>query len=62
LSATLPWRKFWESRNEADLKEVLTHHLIRWAMKKYKRLRGQTPAGMDWLNAVRQRQPSLFAH
>lgn len=37
-------------------------HLQRWAMQKYKRLRGKPAKAWAWLIAVRQRQPGLFAH
>ncbi len=37
-------------------------YLVRWAMHKFKRLRGRPTRAWAWLNAVRQRQPRLFAH
>lgn len=37
-------------------------HLVRWAMQKFKRLRGKPQRAWDWVNAVRRRNPSLFAH
>lgn len=37
-------------------------HLVRWAMQKFKRLRGKPSRAWDWLEAARQRQPKLFAH
>jgi len=37
-------------------------HLVRWAMQKFKRLRGKPARARAWLDAVRQRQPKLFAH
>ena len=40
----------------------INEHLVRWAMQKYKRLRGQPTKAWDWLDAVRQHQPGLFAH
>ncbi len=40
----------------------IDQHLVRWAMQKFKRLRGKPQRAWDWLNAVRQRQPELFAH
>jgi group II intron reverse transcriptase/maturase len=36
--------------------------LHRWAMQKFKRLRGRTHRAWSWLAAVRQHQPRLFAH
>ena len=40
----------------------IDEYLIRWAMHKYKRLRGRPTRARAWLKAVRQRQPRLFAH
>ena len=40
----------------------IDQHLVRWAMQKYKRLRGRTLRAWAWLEAVRQHQPTLFAH
>ena len=40
----------------------IDQHLVRWAMQKYKRLRGRTLKAWAWLEAVRQHQPKLFAH
>ena len=40
----------------------IDQHLVRWAMQKYKRLRGRPERAWAWLEAVRQHQPALFAH
>jgi hypothetical protein len=40
----------------------IDQHLVRWAMQKFKRLRGKVMRAWAWLNAVRQHQPRLFAH
>jgi len=40
----------------------IDQHLVRWAMQKFKRLRGKPIRAWEWLNAVRQHQPELFAH
>ena len=40
----------------------IDQHLVRWALQKYKRLRGKPQRAWDWLDAVHQRQPSLFVH
>jgi len=37
-------------------------YLTRWVMKKYKRLRGRPVQASKWLNGLRKREPSLFAH
>jgi RNA-directed DNA polymerase len=40
----------------------INEHLVRWAMQKLKRLRGQPAKAWAWLDAVRQHRPGLFAH
>jgi RNA-directed DNA polymerase len=40
----------------------IDQHLVRWAMHKFKRLRGRLLRATAWLHAVQQRQPKLFAH
>ena len=42
--------------------ERIDEHIVRWAMLKFKRLRGRPLRAWAWLAAVRQRQPRLFAH
>ena len=36
--------------------------MVRWAMKKYKRLRRHKKRAREWLVGVRRRAPLLFAH
>ena len=40
----------------------IDEHLVRWAMQKFKRLRGKPASARQWLDGVKQRQPTLFAH
>jgi len=40
----------------------INDHLVRWAMKKFKRFRGRYARAFDWLVRVHQFQPALFAH
>lgn len=44
------------------LARCLDQHLVRWAMRKFKRLRRKPSRAWEWLAAARQRQPALFAH
>ena len=37
-------------------------HLMRWARRKYKRLKPSEDRARAWLKGVRQRSPNLFAH
>jgi RNA-directed DNA polymerase len=36
--------------------------IVRWAMRKYKRLRGHKTRAFAWLARVKRRHPGLFAH
>jgi len=40
----------------------INDHLVRWAMQKFKRLRGHYAKAFDWLVRVHHYQPALFAH
>lgn len=40
----------------------IERYLMRWAMRKYKRLRGHKHRAKEWLGRVRKREPGLFVH
>src|SRR6266705_1938212 len=40
----------------------MDHHLMRWAQRKYKRLKRSKKRTWTWLRGVRKRAPGLFAH
>ena len=40
----------------------IDQHIVRWAMQKFKRLKGKPGRAWARLHAARQRQPRLFAH
>jgi group II intron reverse transcriptase/maturase len=40
----------------------IDRHLVRWARKKYKRLKRSDKRARAWLRGVRKRAPGLFAH
>jgi RNA-directed DNA polymerase len=44
------------------LAERIDEHIVRWAMHKFKRLRGRRMRAWAWLRQVQQREPKLFAH
>lgn len=46
----------------AFLAACIDEHLLRWAMQKFKRLRGRPARAWAWLRVARQHQPTLFAH
>jgi hypothetical protein len=40
----------------------IDRHILRWATRKFKRLRDSPKRAWAWLSAVKQRQPKLFVH
>ncbi len=59
------WINFYGRFYKSWLYPVLRHlndGLVRWAMRKYKRLHGHTRRAKAWLAAVARRSPTLFAH
>ena len=53
--------RFYRSRLYPSLDNI-NEYLLRWAKKKYKRLRNRTIRARAWLAAIAARQPGLFAH
>jgi RNA-directed DNA polymerase len=53
--------RFYKSRLHPSLQRI-NDYLVRWAMRKYKRLRGQRTRAAQWLASIYKRAPSLFAH
>jgi RNA-directed DNA polymerase len=53
--------RFYRSKVTESLRRI-DDYLVRWAMRKYKRLRGKLSRAWDLLHAIRRRQPALFAH
>jgi RNA-directed DNA polymerase len=41
---------------------VFDRILMRWAMRKYKKLKGRRRRAMHWLGRLARKQPQLFAH
>jgi RNA-directed DNA polymerase len=59
------WIGYYGAFYRSELYSLARHideHLVRWAMQKFKRLRGKAAKAWAWLAAVRQHQPRLFAH
>jgi RNA-directed DNA polymerase len=59
------WINFYGAFYRSELYSIaarIDRHLVRWAMRKFKRLRGKPQRAWDRINAARQRQPRLFAH
>jgi RNA-directed DNA polymerase len=58
------WINFYGAFYRSELYSLakrIDEHLVRWAMQKFKRLRGKPTKAWAWLDAVRQHQPRLFA-
>jgi RNA-directed DNA polymerase len=53
--------RFYKSGLYPLLRRINTY-LVRWAKRKYKRLRGHTKRAQRWLVRIARRQPTLFAH
>ncbi|WP_353962197.1 group II intron maturase-specific domain-containing protein [Crenobacter oryzisoli] len=45
-----------------DVFDTLNQYLVRWVRRKYKKMKEKVSRARDWLNAVCQRHPTLFAH
>jgi RNA-directed DNA polymerase len=57
-------REVWEAYKSAlyPTFQHLDRLLVRWAMRKYKRLRGHQRRAAHWLRRIARGQPNLFAH
>jgi RNA-directed DNA polymerase len=53
--------RFYRSQLLRSLDRI-NHYLMRWAMRKYKRLRRRPLRAWELVASVRERQPELFAH
>ena len=53
--------RFYRSRLYPTLRQI-NEYLVRWAMRKYKRLRRRKTRARTWLTAIAGRQPDLFVH
>jgi RNA-directed DNA polymerase len=53
--------RFYRSKLITLLRRI-DEYLVRWATKKYKRLRRSKPRGRQFLASVERREPTLFAH
>lgn len=59
------WINYYGKFYPSKLTQVLTHLnrlLVKWAMKKFKRLHRSRRRAHQWLFRIHQRSPSLFAH
>lgn len=59
------WINYYGSYYKSALYQVFRHLdqiLVRWAMRKYKKLRGHQRRASNWLRRIAQKEPNLFAH
>ena len=59
------WINYYGRYNQRALRSVMQHFnrtLIKWAMNKYKQLRGRKRLTFKFLEDARKRKPNLFAH
>jgi RNA-directed DNA polymerase len=59
------WINYYGSYYKSALYRVfyqLSRSLVRWAMRKYKKLRCHTQRAVYWLGRIALREPNLFAH
>ncbi len=59
------WMNYFSKYNPSAIKYTLTvveRRIVKWAMSKYKHLRGRRKRAEKWLSQVKQREPELFAH
>jgi RNA-directed DNA polymerase len=59
------WIAYYSNFYKTQLRPTLTRidaFVIRWARRKFKRMRHQTKGARDWLARLRRVQPQLFAH
>lgn len=53
--------QFYRSRLYPSLRNI-NAYLVRWAMRKYKRLKNRASTAREWLTVIAARQPDLFVH
>ncbi len=59
------WVNYYGSYYKSALYPVfrnLDRILVRWAMRKYKKLKGHQRRATDWLRRIYEKEPTLFAH
>ena len=55
------YRHFYKTQLRPTLKRI-DAYVIRWARRKFKRMRHQTKGARDWFDRLRRANPTLFAH
>jgi len=53
--------RYYPSKLRGELRTI-DEFIVRWVRRKYKRFRGRLRASWNWLQAVKHRNPRLFAY
>ena len=59
------WINYYGSYYKTALNPIIDHidwKLVKWAARKYKRLKGSQRRATKWLNRIKEKEPSLFIH
>jgi RNA-directed DNA polymerase len=59
------WINYYGNFYRMQLRSTLKRidlYVIRWARRKFKRLRRKTKGARDWFDRLRRQNPTLFAH
>jgi hypothetical protein len=59
------WINYYSHFYKTQLRPTLIRidaYVIRWARRKFKRMRHRTKGGRDWFDRFRRKDPHLFAH
>jgi len=59
------WINYYGQYNPTALQPVFRHFnksLVKWAMRKFKKLRGHKTKAITFMEEISKRQPQLFAH
>ena len=59
------WINYYSHFYKTQLRPTLTRidlYVIRWARRKFKRLRHKSKGARDWFDRLRRANPTLFAH
>jgi hypothetical protein len=59
------WANYYGRFYKSDMYSIyyhLNHALIRWAMRKYKKLRTHKRRACNWLARIARQEPELFVH
>jgi RNA-directed DNA polymerase len=59
------WISYYGSYYKSALYSIMSHinwKLVKWVARKYKRMKGSQRRAAKWLNRIKEKEPSMFAH